>query len=81
MLVETSLSLDVFDLMVLYTDGVTEAKDSRGVQFGLERLCAIVNRVADEPVQTIRDHLLAAAQSWATTQEDDMSIVVVRRVA
>jgi DNA-binding LacI/PurR family transcriptional regulator/serine phosphatase RsbU (regulator of sigma subunit) len=80
MLVETSLTLDTYDLMVLYTDGMTEAKDTRGVQFGLERLCAIVSRLADQPVTSIRDQLVAAVRAWTKTQEDDMSVVVVRRL-
>jgi sigma-B regulation protein RsbU (phosphoserine phosphatase) len=79
MLVETTVSLERSDLMVLYTDGVTEAMDPRGVQFSLERVCAIVQHVADEPVLSIRDHLIAAVRSWAVVQEDDMSVVVIRR--
>lgn len=78
-LVEMSITLDVGDVMVLYTDGVTEAKDVRGVQFGLERVCTIVERVADQSVQAVRDHLVAAVRSWTQTQEDDVSLVVVRR--
>ncbi|HXX67014.1 MAG TPA: substrate-binding domain-containing protein [Polyangiaceae bacterium] len=78
-LVEMSISLEVGDIMVLYTDGVTEAKDARGVQFGLERVRTIVERVSDQPVQSVRDHLVAAVRSWTQTQEDDVSLIVVRR--
>jgi DNA-binding LacI/PurR family transcriptional regulator/serine phosphatase RsbU (regulator of sigma subunit) len=80
MLVETSLRVEVGDLVVLYTDGITEAKDGRGVQFGLERVCAIVERLADRPVEVIRDQLIEAVRSWTAAQEDDMSVVVVRRL-
>jgi DNA-binding LacI/PurR family transcriptional regulator/serine phosphatase RsbU (regulator of sigma subunit) len=80
MLLESSLTLETFDLMVLYTDGMTEAKDARGVQFGFERLCAIVQKLADQPVLTVRDQLVAAVRAWTHTQEDDMSVVVVRRL-
>lgn len=78
-LVEMSIALEVGDVMVLYTDGVTEAKDTRGIQFGVERVCAIVERVADQSVQSIRDHLVAAVRSWTQKQEDDVSVLVVRR--
>lgn len=81
MIVESEVTLDPWDLMVLYTDGVTEAMDERGVQFSLERLCTIVERVAGEPVEAIRDHLMDAVRSWTVKQEDDMSVVVVRCVA
>jgi DNA-binding LacI/PurR family transcriptional regulator/serine phosphatase RsbU (regulator of sigma subunit) len=78
MLVESSFVLAPGDVMVLYTDGVTEARDARGVQFGPDRLSAIVESVADQPVQDIRDHLTAGVRSWAAVQDDDMSLVVVR---
>ncbi|MGA3119451.1 MAG: SpoIIE family protein phosphatase [Polyangiaceae bacterium] len=81
MLVETTISLEVGDVMILYTDGVTEGKDRRGVQFGPERMCAIVERVADQPVQAIRDHLISAVRRWTKVQEDDVSLIVVRRLA
>jgi sigma-B regulation protein RsbU (phosphoserine phosphatase) len=80
MVVESEVTLDPSDLMILYTDGVTEAMDERGVQFSLERVCTIVERVATEPVESIRDHLMDAVRSWAVKQEDDMSVVVVRCV-
>jgi sigma-B regulation protein RsbU (phosphoserine phosphatase) len=79
MLVESTISLQVGDVMLLYTDGVTEGKDVRGVQFGPERVCAIIERVADQPVQSIRDHLVSAVRTWTTTQEDDISVLVIRR--
>jgi phosphoserine phosphatase RsbU/P len=81
MLVETPFLLEPGDVMVLYTDGVTEAKDARGVQFGPERLGAIVERVASQPVQAIRDHLTAGVRSWMVRQDDDISIVVLRLLA
>jgi len=80
MIVETSLELESGDLMVLYTDGATEAKDARGLQFGLERLCAVIERVADQPVAGVRDHLVGAVRSWTASQDDDMSVVVIRRI-
>jgi sigma-B regulation protein RsbU (phosphoserine phosphatase) len=79
MLVESTITLDVGDVMLLYTDGVTEGKDARGVQFGPDRVCAILERVADQPVQSIRDHLVSAVRTWTTTQEDDISVLVIRR--
>lgn len=80
MTVEARCALDPGDLMVLYTDGLTEAKDVRGVQFGIERVCAIVERVADQSATAIRDHLTAAVRSWMVAQEDDVSILVIRRL-
>jgi hypothetical protein len=40
----------------------------------------MVSRLADQPVPTVRDQLVAAVRAWTNTQEDDMSVVVVRRL-
>jgi sigma-B regulation protein RsbU (phosphoserine phosphatase) len=65
--------------MVLYTDGVTEAMDAENVQFGMDRLRAEIERVADRPVEEIRDHLLAVVRAWSAVQFDDVTLVVVRQ--
>lgn len=36
------INLNPGDVVVLYTDGVTEAFDINGVQYGLEKLCEVV---------------------------------------
>ena len=80
-LVDSHASLAPTDVMVLYTDGITEAMDSSGVQFGIERVCAVVERVAARPAHEIRDHVVHAVQRWTARQDDDLSVVVVRRTA
>ncbi|MEO8700997.1 MAG: SpoIIE family protein phosphatase [Kofleriaceae bacterium] len=77
--IDTTLTLEDGDLMVLYTDGITEARDCRGTQLELERLCAMVNAVAACTPGEICDHVIAQTKAWAVKQDDDMSIVVVRR--
>jgi DNA-binding LacI/PurR family transcriptional regulator/serine phosphatase RsbU (regulator of sigma subunit) len=66
------------DLMVLYTDGLIDAMDARGITYGVERLCAELESVADASVKAIRDHLVSAARAWTTNHRDDVSVVVVR---
>ena len=75
---ETSYQLRPGDVMVLYTDGVTEAMTASGEQFGLDRLCAEVERVRSEPVEAICGHLLGAVRSWMAVQNDDITLVVTR---
>ena len=41
------------DTMVLYTDGITEAKDSKGEEFGNERLAGALNEVAGASANNI----------------------------
>ncbi len=68
------------DLLVLYTDGITEATDASGRQFGLERLCKELYKVRAQSVGAIRDHLLQRVQGWCINQEDDMTLLVARYV-
>ena len=68
------------DLLVLYTDGITEATDASGLQFGLERLCRDLYKVRTESVSAIRDHLLQRVQGWCISQADDMTLLVARYI-
>jgi phosphoserine phosphatase RsbU/P len=75
---DTDFELHVGDLMVLFTDGVTEATSPSGEMFGIDRLIAEVSRLRREPVPDIRDALLATVGQWAPFQRDDLSLVVAR---
>jgi sigma-B regulation protein RsbU (phosphoserine phosphatase) len=79
---DESLSLGSGDLLVLYTDGVTEATDPLGEFFGPERLTSLVaentSLSAHDLVHAIRDGLQDFAQGAA--QADDVTIVVLRVV-
>jgi len=78
-LVDTPIALAPDDVMVLYTDGVTEAMDNAGVQFGMDRVCELVRRAAAEPARDICEHIVDAVRHWTAKQNDDISVVVVRR--
>lgn len=78
---DTTLELQPGDLMVLYSDGVTEARGHDGAQFGIERLCAEIEAARGEPVEAVRDRVIRAVQGWQGVQEDDISLVVVKRKA
>jgi sigma-B regulation protein RsbU (phosphoserine phosphatase) len=66
------------DLLVLYTDGVIEAQNSAGAQFGVERLSAELCRLASAPVPEIRDGLCAAVTAFMAEQKDDIAVLVAR---
>jgi len=77
--VDGQLTLEPGDMMVLYTDGVTEATDARGELFGLERLIEKVARSNDPAPQDIIDEIVRAVDDFQAEQLDDFSIVVARR--
>lgn len=78
-LTESRGALAAGDLLVFHSDGVVEAGASRRNAFGIERLCAEVERLRDRPVQEICEGIIAAAQAWTPgPAEDDMTVVAVR---
>lgn len=69
------------DLFVLYTDGIVEARDARGREFGLARLHALVAAAEpDVPVHSLRDRLVAAVHSHqgGAIGSDDQTLLVLR---
>ncbi len=80
---EVTLDLQVGDLFVFCTDGVTEAMDSRNREFGAERLLAVVNELHDRPARAIVDGIFAAVHEFRddTPPNDDMTAVAVKITA
>jgi DNA-binding LacI/PurR family transcriptional regulator/serine phosphatase RsbU (regulator of sigma subunit) len=75
---DTTCALQQGDVLVLYTDGVTGARSRSGEPFGRKRLAAAVARLANEPVDTMRDGLLAEVRAWMSKQTDDLTFLIAR---
>lgn len=77
---EKKVRLHRGDLLLLYTDGITEAADSAGTLFGPDRLCALVNEYHALPPQQILDNLLVQVRSFAGARNliDDVSLVIMK---
>lgn len=67
------------DLLLLYTDGVTEARNERGQMFGIERLKKLLAEHRQASVAAIRDTILTAVRAWLSEQSDDLTLLVARR--
>jgi serine phosphatase RsbU (regulator of sigma subunit) len=76
---EVSLVKD--DVLVLYTDGVTDALSDSGASFGQERLNACVKASLGRSVGEIRAALLGDVQAFAgdAPQTDDIAVMVLAR--
>ncbi len=67
------------DVLVFYTDGVTEAGNRRGEQFGEERLAATVLRSSLLSAEDLSNNIYnAAADFCADDFNDDLTILVVK---
>lgn len=74
-----SLGLEPGDLLVLYSDGITEAGSDRGEPFGEARLEALLAGHRKQGLAEIQQEVLAAARAWSRGEaEDDMTLLLVR---
>ena len=78
---ERSIELQSGDLVVLLTDGFTEAMNAQREQFGMERIEEIVRRIdsAGTTSQQIVDRIRREVEAHVSSapQHDDMTMVVV----
>jgi phosphoserine phosphatase RsbU/P len=67
------------DVLVIYTDGVTEAPDQAGDEFGESRLIEIVRAHQQLPVKDILSSILNEVQRFSgASQADDLTLVIAR---
>ena len=77
---EETLDLRSGDVLVAYTDGVTEALDVAGEEFGEERLQAALTEAAHLNAQQIRESVSQQVREWCAgaPQYDDLTFLVMK---
>ncbi len=77
---EKELQMEPGDLLVLYTDGITEAQNSAGELFGFGRLCSTVSAISSRPAEEVIGGILheVAAFAGTTALEDDVTMIVMK---
>jgi len=80
---EKTLAIEPGDCLCFYTDGVSEAKNLLGEEFGSVRLARVVHSAMSQPARSVADSILAALASFTegTAQHDDLSLIIVRALA
>jgi len=68
------------DILVLYTDGITEAENSQGEEFGMERLSAVIRRDSSLSAEEILNNIFQSAEEFCQGVgfEDDATALVVK---
>ena len=68
------------DILVLYTDGITEAENSQGEEFGMERLSAVIRRDSSLSAEEILSNIFQSAEEFCQGLgfEDDATALVVK---
>jgi phosphoserine phosphatase RsbU/P len=79
---ESCVELEPGDLLVFYTDGITEPENAYGEMFGEERLTELLVRNADLDEAEIVTAVTDAVRQWTGTDElqDDMTLLLVRQL-
>ena len=75
---EGELDLQPGDLVVAYTDGVTEARDAAGEEFGEDRLKQVLRRALGGSAEDVVALLAGEMRGWigGAEQHDDLTFVV-----
>ncbi len=78
---EANIHLELDDLVVLYTDGITEAENSNKQFYGLPRLIEVIKQNHQNSVDQIRELIIADVREFIGSSKvyDDITLVVMKR--
>jgi sigma-B regulation protein RsbU (phosphoserine phosphatase) len=78
---ESKVELLAGDLLVCYTDGITEPENEYGEMFGEERLIELVSKHAERDDQRVIEVVMDAVRQWTGSPElsDDMTVLLARK--
>jgi sigma-B regulation protein RsbU (phosphoserine phosphatase) len=78
-----SVRLEAGDLLVAFTDGITEPENPYGEEYGERRLWELLHREGDRPIDDIIATVMAEVSAWVggPIQQDDMTMLLMRRQA
>jgi serine phosphatase RsbU (regulator of sigma subunit) len=69
------------DVMLLYTDGIVEARNPEGIEFGYDQLMLVLNEYQHMKTEEIKEMIIQKVYEFvgtATLPDDDYSLVVVK---
>ncbi|MGA7110753.1 MAG: PP2C family protein-serine/threonine phosphatase [Terracidiphilus sp.] len=73
---EKSVGMETGDRLLLYTDGLLEARDAAGQMFGEELLFSALKKSAGLAPADAVQRIIAEVQQWAKSQDDDLTALV-----
>jgi phosphoserine phosphatase RsbU/P len=74
--------LEKGDCLILFTDGVTEALDENGFEFGTSRLIEAIQACAQDGVHSILNRITNDVKAFVGTQaqSDDITLIAIRKI-
>ncbi len=78
---QAQVYLNPGDVVILYTDGITEAENHLGVHYGLEQLCWVVQQNWQQSAKDIRQAVIQDVRSHIGVEKvyDDITLVVLKQ--
>jgi sigma-B regulation protein RsbU (phosphoserine phosphatase) len=75
---QAEVALTSGDRLLFYTDGITEARNPDGDEYGEDRLASAAQKVRGSSAETIKDAVLSDVNAFTTGKfEDDATLIVV----
>lgn len=77
-----SLELNHGDVVILYSDGITESRNAAGEEFGVDQLEKVLRRLLEDDPHTIHDGILRAFHGFLAGEKpsDDLTLMVIKRI-
>jgi len=77
------IQLEPGDVLLAFTDGLTEPENIYGEEFGEERLLEVAQRALGCPLEMLADEIYRSVNDWTGSPElqDDMTMVVAKAIA
>jgi sigma-B regulation protein RsbU (phosphoserine phosphatase) len=78
---DITLDLEPLDTVVVYTDGINEALDAEGNEFGQEQLKQVLQTAGQQSVDFLVKTIVERVQSFSSghPQNDDITLAAVQR--
>ena len=76
-----SVALKKGDMIILYTDGIVEARDKKKKIFGEERLRKVLFDTLKQPCEFIQKQIIRSVESFSPDahEQDDLTLLVIRK--
>lgn len=77
---QTEIQIEPGDMLLAFTDGMTEPENSYGQEFGEDRLLEVAQRARRGPPEVMMEEIYRAVSDWTGSPElqDDMTLVVAQ---
>jgi sigma-B regulation protein RsbU (phosphoserine phosphatase) len=77
---EATLPIASGDRLLLFTDGITEARNAAGDEFGDDGLAAVAAAARDLSAEAVKDHVMQQLQSFTSGAFDDDATLIVAAI-